>query len=134
MAALLLLKILVPFVVLASVLQMLCLTPPVRSRLLKRRKTGADLAGPPLFGAQSVGGLGMNDAYALVLLACLFTDVLALNFLLTVRTEGSWLEIGRSITHFAMSNLLQVFMLALSTVADFVVGRGLKEGGERAKA
>lgn len=124
MAALLILKILVPFVILASVLQQLCLTPPHKGRIdgTKQRKTGAELAGPPLLGHDSVGGLGLPDAYAIVLLACLLTDVLALNFLITVRTEGSWLEIGRSITHFAMSNLLQVFMLALSAIADAVVG------------
>lgn len=128
MAALLILKIMVPFIVLASVFQMLCLTPPHEKRTSGKhiRKTGHDLAGPPLFGAESVGGLGLRDAYSLVLLACIFTDVLALNFLLTVQTRGSWLEIGQSITHFAMSNLLQVFILALSALADVVVGRGGK--------
>ncbi|MCO5549730.1 hypothetical protein L7F22_003203 [Adiantum nelumboides] len=128
MAALLILKIMVPFIVLASVFQMLCLTPPHTKRTSGKhiRKTGYDLAGPPLFGAESVGGLGLRDAYSLVLLACIFTDVLALNFLLTVQTKGSWLEIGQSITHFAMSNLLQVFILALSALADVVVGRGGK--------
>lgn len=125
MAALLILKILVPFIVLASVVQMLCLTPPHAGRTsgLHQRKTGKELAGPPLLGVDAVGGMGLRDAYGLIMLACLFTDVLALNFLLTVRTQGSWLEIGRSITHFAMSNLLQVFMLALGAAADVVVGR-----------
>lgn len=125
MAALLLLKILTPFVILASTFQLVCLNPPhqrASSGLLRR--TGIDLAGPPLFGQDSVGGLGLKDAYSLVLLACISTDVLAVSFLVTVQTTGSWLEIGQSITHFAMANLLQVFMLALSAVADAVVGGG----------
>lgn len=124
MASLLLLKILTPFVILASTFQLLCLNPPhPRANIAKPRKTGIQLAGPPLFGRESVGGLGLKDAYSLVLLACICTDVLAISFLVMVRTTGSWLEIGQTITHFAMANLLQVFVLALSAVAEVVVGR-----------
>lgn len=125
MASLLIMKILVPFVILSSVLQQLCILPPNPARIdgSKPRKSGEDLAGPPLLGSDSVGGLGMQDSYPIMLLACLLTDVLALNFLVTVRTEGSWLEIGRSITHFAMSNLLQVFMLILSAISTFILGK-----------
>jgi phosphatidylinositol glycan class N len=123
MASLLLLKILTPFVILASTFQLICLTPPhPRANIAQPRKTGVQVAGPPLFGKDSVGGLGLTDAYSLVLLACISTDVLAVSFLVMVRTTGSWLEIGQTITHFAMANLLQVFMLALSAVAEFVIG------------
>ena len=125
MASLLLLKILTPFVILASTFQLICITPPhSRLQTARRRTTGADIAGPPLLGKDSVGGLGLQDAYSLVLLACIGTDVLAISFLVTVRTTGSWLEIGQSITHFAMANLLQVFMLSLSAISDAVVGGG----------
>lgn len=124
MASLLLLKILTPFVILASTFQLICLTlPHPRSDEANSRKTGSELAGPPLFGPDSVGGLGLKDAYSLVLLACISTDVLTISFLVMIRTSGSWLEIGQSITHFVMANLLQVFILALSAVADAVVGK-----------
>lgn len=123
MASLLLLKILTPFIILASTFQIICLTfPHPRSNQANSRKTGLEIVGPPLFGPESVGGLGLKDAYSLVLLACISTDILAINFLIMIRTSGSWLEIGQSITHFVMANLLQVFILTLSAVADTVVG------------
>lgn len=133
MATLLLLKILVPFVILSSIFQVLCLsptrTPPQASRSTDNaqatRKLKASLMeGPELLGKNSSGGLGLRDSFSLTLIACIAADVLALNFLFTVRTDGSWLEIGRTITHFAMANLLQIFMLALATLSEVVMGKG----------
>lgn len=126
MAALLLLKILVPFILLGSVMQLLCLSPPhprASMQAIPAVKTGKYLGGPPLLGDEAVGGLGLEgDGFPPVLLACIAADVLALNFLFSVSTEGSWLEIGRTITHFVMANMLQVFMLAIAAGAKRVVG------------
>ncbi|PWN89476.1 alkaline phosphatase-like protein [Acaromyces ingoldii] len=126
MAALLLLKILVPFILLGSVMQLLCLSPPhprASMQAIPAVKTGKYLGGPPLLGDGAVGGLGLEgDGFPPVLLACIAADVLALNFLFSVSTEGSWLEIGRTITHFVMANMLQVFMLAIAAGAKRVVG------------
>jgi len=81
------------------------------------------MEGPELLGKNSSGGLGLRDFFSLTLIACIAADILALHFLFTVRTHGSWLEIGRTITHFAMANLLQIFMLALSTLTEVVIGK-----------
>jgi len=134
MATLLLLKILVPFVILSSVFQVLCLsptrTPPSTSTAtLKDTQSNRELKaslmeGPPLLGPSSSGGLGLRDSFSPTLLACIATDILALNFLFAVRVDGSWLEIGRTITHFAMANLLQIFMLALAALSEVVMGQG----------
>lgn len=157
MAALLILKILVPFVVLCSVFHFLCTGQPSgralgtyrpgeegqgiredvkdEERQVKESLSGEsqskspaqqhkptrltlELAGPPLFGPYAIGGLGLASSHGLVLIASIAADVLALNFLFSVQTSGAWLEIGRSITHFAMANLLIVFMFGLSAVAE----------------
>lgn len=197
MAALLLLKILVPFLILSSIFHVLCLSPPRSSAIVYAgakaslkanddvsappvngtvqpdsasatapvssasafssavQGSNAPLASPaaieratssdfpatplapivasselPLFGPRAAGGLGLRDAYAPVLVACIATDVLALSFLFAVRDRGSWLEIGRTITHFAMANPLQVFMLALASLGATLMGGGSGKAGQ----
>ena len=56
------------------------------------------------------------------MVAALACDLLALYFFFSIRVEGSWLEIGQSITHFVMANLLQVFMLAITTLSAALMG------------
>ncbi|CAO1632955.1 unnamed protein product [Parajaminaea phylloscopi] len=173
MAALLIVKILVPFVILSSVVHLMCAGSPSKRALglvgpgeewdgegegdgdeddgsttagdgkprparSRPSAVALELAGPPILGPRSIGGLGLvatptppgsgsgpgpssssrGASYPIVVAACILTDILALNFLYAVRTEGAWLEIGRTITHFAMANLLQVFMYALALLAD----------------
>lgn len=101
MAALLLLKILVPLVLLCAAFQVLCLSPRFSD------ETGL-----------LSSGIQLGSASPLVLAAGLATDALALNFFFAIKTEGSWLEIGQTITHFVLANLLQVFMLALTAVTS----------------
>lgn len=48
--------------------------------------------------------------------------MLALNFFFAIRDEGSWLEIGQSITHFVMANLFLVYMLAIATLSALLLG------------
>lgn len=51
------------------------------------------------------------------------SDVLTLNFFWKVRDEGSWLEIGESISHFAICSLLGIFVAGLEGLsAIFVAG------------
>lgn len=118
MAALLIAKILVPFVVLASVLQVVCkrkvskrVTHPETAYIEPgRSKASIELEGPPLLGPNSVGGLHLisSSSVPLLLASSLCADLLALHFLFHVKNQGgSWLEIGQSITHFVMANLLQ---------------------------
>lgn len=112
MAALLLVKLLVPLVLLMSLLHGLCAAP------VERRPPPAWTRRFPILGS----GLGMRDVYIPILVATLAADVLALNFFFAIRDSGSWLEIGQSITHFVMANLLQVFMLLLATLSAEIMG------------
>ncbi|KAI0444782.1 GPI ethanolamine phosphate transferase 1 [Xylaria telfairii] len=60
---------------------------------------------------------------ALFMLAMSLSDILTLYFFWVVKDEGSWLEIGSTITHFFIASLLCVFVAALEGVsAAFISG------------
>ncbi|KAI1116831.1 GPI ethanolamine phosphate transferase 1 [Nemania sp. NC0429] len=60
---------------------------------------------------------------ALFMLVMAMSDILTLYFFWVVKDEGSWLEIGSTISHFAIASLLCVFVAALEGVsAAFVSG------------
>ncbi|KAI0206195.1 GPI ethanolamine phosphate transferase 1 [Astrocystis sublimbata] len=60
---------------------------------------------------------------ALFMLAMSLSDILTLYFFWVVKDEGSWLEIGSTITHFIIASLLCVFVAALEGVsAAFISG------------
>ncbi|ORY63093.1 GPI ethanolamine phosphate transferase 1 [Pseudomassariella vexata] len=54
---------------------------------------------------------------ALFMVAMALSDVLTLYFFWVVKDEGSWLEIGSTISHFAIASLLCVFVAALEGVS-----------------
>jgi GPI ethanolamine phosphate transferase 1 len=61
---------------------------------------------------------------SLFMIVLTISDILTLNFFYLVRDEGSWLDIGTSISHFCVCNLLILFIIALeqlSEVGSFVV-------------
>lgn len=49
------------------------------------------------------------------------SDVLTMNFFWLVRDEGSWLDIGTSISHFFIANLLCIFVAGLEFVSEVFV-------------
>ena len=57
------------------------------------------------------------------------SDVLTMNFFWLVRDEGSWLDIGTSISHFCIASLLCVFVSGLEFVSEIFVS-GVEVGGE----
>ncbi|EMC93337.1 hypothetical protein BAUCODRAFT_37024 [Baudoinia panamericana UAMH 10762] len=57
-------------------------------------------------------------------------DYLTLRFFWEVRDEGSWLDIGQSITNFAIASLLCAFVAALEALSGVLV-RGLEFADER---
>ena len=60
---------------------------------------------------------------ALFMVVMAISDILTLYFFWVVKDEGSWLEIGSTITHFAIASLLSVFVAALEGVsAMFISG------------
>ncbi|KAG0146153.1 hypothetical protein CROQUDRAFT_78074 [Cronartium quercuum f. sp. fusiforme G11] len=50
------------------------------------------------------------------------SDVLTLNFFFLVTDQGSWLEIGQSISHFAIASLLLVWTILLHSVGEVLLG------------
>lgn len=60
---------------------------------------------------------------ALFMVVMAISDILTLYFFWVVKDEGSWLEIGSTISHFAIASLLSVFVAALEGVsAIFISG------------
>ena len=65
---------------------------------------------------------------ALFMLAMALSDILTLYFFWVVKDEGSWLEIGSTITHFVIASMLCVFVAALEGVsAAFIAGVEVEE-------
>jgi len=66
---------------------------------------------------------------ALFMIVMAISDVLTLNFFFMVRDEGSWLDIGTSISHFCIASLLSVFVAGLEFVSKvFVSGVRVDRG------
>ena len=64
------------------------------------------------------------------------SDVLTMNFFWMVRDEGSWLDIGTSISHFCIASLLCVFVAGLEFMSEvFVSGVDVdrEQGGRKTK-
>ncbi len=66
---------------------------------------------------------------SLFMLVMAISDVLTMNFFWLVRDEGSWLDIGTSISHFVIASLLCVFVAGLEFVSEVFVS-GVEVGGE----
>ncbi|KAK9766927.1 Glycosyl phosphatidyl inositol anchor synthesis [Basidiobolus ranarum] len=60
--------------------------------------------------------------FSLFLLTLSSTDVMTLNFFYLVRDDGSWLEIGTSISHFCIASSFVIFTIVLYGVSNFMVG------------
>ncbi|KAI9844830.1 MAG: Glycosyl phosphatidyl inositol anchor synthesis [Sclerophora amabilis] len=65
---------------------------------------------------------------ALFMVVMAISDVLTLNFFWMVRDEGSWLEIGETISHFCIASLMGVFVAILEAGSEAFV-RGVEVGG-----
>lgn len=60
---------------------------------------------------------------ALFMVVMAISDVLTLHFFWVVKDEGSWLEIGSTISHFVIASLLCVFVAGLEGVSElFIAG------------
>lgn len=66
---------------------------------------------------------------SLFMLVMAFTDVLTMNFFWMVRDEGSWLEIGTTISHFCIASLLCIFLAGLEFLSELFVS-GVQLGGD----
>ena len=58
---------------------------------------------------------------ALFMLVMAFSDVMTLNFFWMVKDEGSWLDIGTTISHFVIGSLLSVFVAGLEFLSEVLI-------------
>lgn len=66
---------------------------------------------------------------SLFMLVMAITDFLTLHFFWVVKDEGSWLEIGSTISHFFIASLLCIFVAALEGVSEmFIAGVEVEDG------
>ncbi|OMJ24019.1 GPI ethanolamine phosphate transferase 1 [Smittium culicis] len=61
--------------------------------------------------------------FSLFLLALSTTDIMTLNFFFMVKDEGSWLDIGTSISHYCISSLFVLFSIVLFSISVALVGK-----------
>ena len=69
---------------------------------------------------------------ALFMLVMAVSDVMTLNFFWMVRDEGSWLEIGTTISHFVIGSLLSVFVAGLEFLSEVMIS-GVEVDGHDAQ-
>ena len=65
---------------------------------------------------------------ALFMVVMAVSDILTLYFFWVVRDEGSWLEIGSTISHFVIASLMCIFVAALEGVSAVFIA-GVEVGG-----
>ncbi|KAJ2182473.1 Glycosyl phosphatidyl inositol anchor synthesis [Coemansia sp. RSA 551] len=63
--------------------------------------------------------------FSLFLFVLSTTDVMTVNFFFLVRDDGSWLDIGMSISHFCISGLFVLFTIVLFVLSHVFVGKVL---------
>ena len=112
MAALLLLKVLLPFFLL--VVAFVFLHSYTFSPLTK------DLSRP---ASDADRGLVLRRCLQSMIAVSGVADILSVHFFFSVKNEGSWFQIGQSISHFAMTNGNIVFQLFAFSVASFLLKR-----------
>ena len=66
---------------------------------------------------------------ALFMLVMAISDVMTLHFFWTVKDEGSWLDIGTTISHFVIASLLCVFVAGLEFVSEVLIS-GVEVDGQ----
>ncbi|KAJ2891476.1 Glycosyl phosphatidyl inositol anchor synthesis, partial [Coemansia aciculifera] len=72
--------------------------------------------------------------FSLFLFVLSTTDIMTVNFLFLVQDDGSWLDIGMSISHFCISGLFVLFTIVLFVLSHALVGRVLIPSASSSKA
>jgi phosphatidylinositol glycan class N len=70
---------------------------------------------------------------ALFMVVMAVSDVMTLSFFFMVKDEGSWLDIGTTISHFVIASLLGVFVSGLEIYSAWTI-RGVEFGEKKAAA
>ncbi|RMZ80194.1 hypothetical protein DV737_g3071, partial [Chaetothyriales sp. CBS 132003] len=64
--------------------------------------------------------LGLQSS-ALFMVVMTISDVMTLNFFWMVKDEGSWLDIGTTISHFVIASLIGVFVAGLEVISELMI-------------
>lgn len=64
--------------------------------------------------------LGLKSS-ALFMIVMAISDVMTIRFFFMVRDEGSWLDIGTTISHFVIGSLLSVFVASLEPISEVLI-------------
>ena len=64
--------------------------------------------------------LGLQSS-ALFMVVMSISDIMTLNFFWMVKDEGSWLDIGTTISHFVIASLIGVFVAGLEGVSELMI-------------
>jgi phosphatidylinositol glycan class N len=64
--------------------------------------------------------LGLKSS-ALFMVVMAISDVMTIRFFFMVRDEGSWLDIGTTISHFVIGSLLSVFVAGLEPISEVLI-------------
>jgi GPI ethanolamine phosphate transferase 1 len=75
--------------------------------------------------------LGLKSS-ALFMVVMAISDVMTIRFFYMVRDEGSWLEIGTTISHFVIGSLMSVFVAGLEPVSEVLIS-GIDVTGDDGK-
>ena len=65
--------------------------------------------------------LGLKSS-ALFMVVMAISDIMTIRFFYMVRDEGSWLDIGTSISHFVIGSLMSVFVAGLEPISEVLIG------------
>ncbi|XP_059801213.1 GPI ethanolamine phosphate transferase 1 isoform X3 [Hypanus sabinus] len=71
--------------------------------------------------------LSSNSLFLIVLL---ISDIMALHFFFLVKDNGSWLDIGTSISHYVIVMSMTIFLLILSWLAETLTSRRIRLQGK----
>jgi phosphatidylinositol glycan class N len=72
--------------------------------------------------------LGLKSS-ALFMVVMAISDVMTIRFFFMVRDEGSWLDIGTTISHFVIGSLMSVFVAGLEPISEVLIS-GVDVTGE----
>lgn len=68
------------------------------------------------------------------MLVMAISDFLTLHFFWVVKDEGSWLEIGSTISHFVIASLLCLFVASLEGVSEMLIaGVEVQDGSQQSR-